>query len=237
MKLKLNLLFIALALQLWPTAAFCQDDGNRNQTPAHVNGHNTIDEGGDDDDPWQYGYETFEAFVSFNGNDYVSMTFEIHDEETVFVGANGGCCIAPDTQGAIEIPSTIHGYMVIGISSYAFSGCTGLTSVVIPNGITSIGDYAFSACSSLASIEIPNSVTKIGFGAFEFCISLPIEDNCRYADTYLIEAMDKTINRCTIKKETRFIGSYAFSDCKNLTSIVIPNSVVYIGDYAFQNCI
>ena len=76
--------------------------------------------------------------------------------------------------GAIAIPSTIsyngEMYNVTSIGEYAFSYCSSLTSVTIPNSVTSIGENAFTACSGLASITIPNSVTSIGGGAFSDCI-------------------------------------------------------------------
>ncbi len=69
----------------------------------------------------------------------------------------------------LEIPEG-----VTSIGSYAFSGCTSLTSITIPESVTSIGEWAFSGCSSLTSITIPASVTSIGSEAFYGCSSLTI---------------------------------------------------------------
>ena len=101
---------------------------------------------------------------------------------------------------------------------------------------TGIGDYAFSGCSSLTSITIPNSVTSIEDEVFRYCSSLPVIDNIRYADTYLVETVDKSLTTYSIKAGTRFIGSRAFRGCSSLTSITIPDSVTYIGEMAFAGC-
>ena len=61
---------------------------------------------------------------------------------------------------------------VTGIGSYAFDGCTGLTSVTIPDSVTTIGDYAFYGCTGLTSVSIPDSVTTIGDYAFRGCTGL-----------------------------------------------------------------
>ena len=128
----------------------------------------------------------------------------------------------------------LDGYTSIGHN--AFLGFLSIRSITIPNSVTSIGYYAFLGCNSLRSITIPNSVTSIGDCAFVGCASLPVEDNLRYADTYLVEVVDKSLSTYTIKDGTNWIGTYAFYDCFSLTSITIPNSVTSIGCWAFAYC-
>ena len=78
--------------------------------------------------------------------------------------------------GKVVIPKTVtyggKDYSVTSIGRSAFSYCSGLTSVTIPNSVTSIGEYAFRGCSGLTSVTIPNSVTSIGDYAFNNCSGL-----------------------------------------------------------------
>ena len=74
--------------------------------------------------------------------------------------------------GEVAIPSEIDGCTVTGVGAGVFSGCSGLTSVTIPNSVTSIGASVFSGCSGLTSVTIPDSVTSIGSSAFSGCSGL-----------------------------------------------------------------
>ena len=96
----------------------------------------------------------------------------------------------------------------------AFYGCTSLTNITIPSSVTSIKG-AFYGCTSLTSITIPDSVTSIGVCAFWNCPSL---------------------TSITIPDSVTSIGEYAFYGCTNLTSVTIPDSVTSIGEYAFAIC-
>ena len=133
--------------------------------------------------------------------------------------------------GAYTIPDGIE-----SIAGGAFSVCSKLTSITIPNSVTSIGNYAFRGCSSLTSVTIPNSVTSIGNDAFDGCSSLPVICNVRYADSYLVEIVDKTLSTYIIKDGTKWIGTGAFAGCDSIEVINIPNSVENIEEYAFVDC-
>ena len=108
--------------------------------------------------------------------------------------------------------------------------------VSLPDGLTSIIGGAFEGCSGLTSVTIPNIVTNIGFRAFSGCNNLPIVNGIRYADTYLVGVIDKSLSSYSIKEDTRWIGDWAFSNCTALTSITIPNAVIKIGAFAFEDC-
>ncbi|MCR4659709.1 MAG: leucine-rich repeat protein [Bacteroidales bacterium] len=165
-------------------------------------------------------------------------------------------------KGNLIIPSMIEHagrrYVVDAIDRYAFKGCTGLTSVQLPNTIQSIGECAFYGCSGLITVQIPESVTAIGreaffqvpnivysedgtatgrpWGARNFCGF--VSDNFVFADSTLrtitgYVGLDST---AAIPHGVDSIAPYAVYECTRLKSITLPATIKHIGNYAFAFC-
>ena len=144
--------------------------------------------------------------------------------------------------GSIVIPDSIvdqgFTYFVSGIGDHAFSNCTGLTHISMPNSIKSIGFCAFQGCSNLDSIILSDSLEIINIQAFHQCsgltsISIPnsvtkIYNNAFYGCTGLTSLY--------IGNSVTYIGTGAFFNCSRLSSITIPRTVTYIGSNAFGAC-
>ena len=167
--------------------------------------------------------------------------------------------------GDIVIPETVdyngNVYKVVGIDNYAFYNCSGLTSITIPEGVTSIGyhafyncsgltsitipegvtsirEYTFFNCSGLTSITIPEGVTSIGQQAFKYCSSLTsitIPEGVTSIGQQAFEYCS-SLTSITIPEGVTSIREYTFSDCSALTSITIPEGVTSIGERAFFWC-
>ena len=144
--------------------------------------------------------------------------------------------------GDIVIPKTVtysgKTYSVIIIDDDAFRGCRGLTSVTIPNSVTTIGNYAFYNCSGLTSVAIPDSVTSIGDYVFSGCSGLTnvtIGNSVTSIGNYAFSGCT-SLTSMTIGNSVTSIGNSAFKWCSGLTSVAIPNSVTSIGSDAFYNC-
>ena len=105
---------------------------------------------------------TINLDLSGTGTSNVPFTYRIEAGEVFITGY-----IGPD--GAVVVPNTIAGRQVVGIDEAAFNGKSGLTSILLPDGIRIIGPSAFGGCSALTTFTIPTSVTYIGSNAFSGC--------------------------------------------------------------------
>lgn len=176
-----------------------------------------IDPGSDDEES-THNFIIRLDLTNWNWNTKTGATF------TVTVAAATNTFYFDETTGTITkyvesdtvvvIPSKINGVTVETIDHAAFHN-SAVTSVTIPDSVTSIHDSAFAYCSSLTNISIPNSVTAIGSFAFEGCTKL---------------------ESITLPSSLLTISEFLFYDCSQLTTIHIPDSVSSIRQYAFYNC-
>ena len=140
-----------------------------------------------------------------------------------------------DNQLILGCKNTMIPNTVTSIGDYAFEVCSGLTSIDIPNSVTSIGYSAFSSCNGLTSVTIPNSVTEIGKRAFWGCYNLTNllwnAKNCSSNGNMITSG----IVSATIGDEVEILPDNFVRESK-IIEITIPNSVKSIGSYAFYDC-
>ena len=137
-----------------------------------------------------------------------------------------------------EVTSLVIPDGVTSIGHYAFFGCSGLTSVTIPNGVTKIENEAFCWCSGLASITIPNSVTTIGEQAFLRCynvVSLKLPDNLQLIRPSTFQYCSK-LKSVTIPSTVEVIYQEAFAGCNSLESVTSQAAnPPFLYDNSFSN--
>lgn len=146
------------------------------------------------------------------------------------------------TDTEILIPTTYNGLPVVSVEASAFLNNTAITSVVLPDGITSIGENAFNGCESLTSVTFGKNsqLSSIGPGAFNYCYSL---ESITIPES-VTNIGSEAFNYCCGLRSVTFgensqltsIGDYAFLGCYSLESITIPASVTSIGEWAFVEC-
>lgn len=149
------------------------------------------------------------VLVKYNG---AATEVVIPNSVKIIGGEN---CVSGAFSGCIGITSVVLPDSVQEIGDHSFRDCTGLKSVVIPDSVQKIGKFAFEGCCSLASVTIPDSVRIIGYGAFTGCSSL---------------------TSVMLPKSIQELESKVFAGCSSLTSVTLPNSIQKTGNNVFSGC-
>ena len=151
-----------------------------------------------------YSFESAGIYYNITGNNTVEVTYSDRDYNTY--------------SGSISVPETVTNngteYSVTTIGVSAFKG-SAVTSVSMPESITSIDYDAFYECENLESVTLPESLTTLGSDAFYFC---------------------KSLKAVKIPSGVTAILGSCFSECSSLESVIIPEGVTTIGEYAFYSC-
>ena len=212
-----------------------------------------------DADSIRYNNVTYQfEFKDYIGLNYVYYAYTIPNtdatDSSAFTYVNHGDSIEitgfNNSVSDVVIPSEIEGLPVTAISVGAFYLST-ITSIEIPNTVTSIGEMAFLGCTSLKSVKLSTGVAKIDKNAFGSCSALRevqvAKDNPNFSsldgvlyskaqDTLVIYPAAKTDAAYTIPGGVTSVAMYAFSENPYLETIAIPNSLIKVGDSAFYNC-
>lgn len=212
-----------------------------------------------DADSIRYNNVTYQfEFKDYIGLNYVYYAYTIPNtdatDSSAFTYVNHGDSIEitgfNNSVSDVVIPSEIEGLPVTAISVGAFYLST-ITSIEIPNTVTSIGEMAFLGCISLKSVKLSTGVAKIDKNAFGSCSALRevqvAKDNPNFSsldgvlyskaqDTLVIYPAAKTDAAYTIPGGVTSVAMYAFSENPYLETIAIPNSLIKVGDSAFFNC-
>lgn len=168
------------------------------------------------------------ALIIGAGSAYAEISgdyeYEVIDDQRAVITDYTG------TESEISVPETLDQYLIVGIGQEAFAWTRSLTTVKIPNSITTIGEEAFMNCENLQSINLTNHITNIGDGAFHGCeklksIVIPDSITTIAASTFALSGLESI----TLPNTITSIGEYAFEGCENLTGITLPDGLEEIG--------
>lgn len=212
-----------------------------------------------DADSIRYNNVTYQfEFKDYIGLNYVYYAYTIPNtdatDNSAFTYVNHGDSIEitgfDNSVSDVVIPSEIEGLPVTTISTGAFY-LSAITSIEVPDTVTSIGEMAFLGCTSLKTVKLSTGVAKIEKNAFGSCSALQevqvAKDNPNFSsldgvlyskaqDTLVIYPAAKTDAAYTIPGGVTSVAMYAFSENPYLETLAIPNSLIKVGDSAFFNC-
>ena len=134
---------------------------------------------------------------------------------------------------SVQLPQSLR-----EIGCWAFAGCKALKAIDIPSGVTKIGNRAFQDCENLRSIGVPEGVREIDYGVFMGCKNLLTVDLPAGATVIREYAFADcaSLSRADLPRTVKTIDYCAFRNCASLTSVTVPADAKEIGDYAFENC-
>lgn len=158
-------------------------------------------------------------------NEYLEgLTFASNGDGTCSVSGIGTC-----TDTDIKIPPVYNGEKVVRIGTLAFSDCSSLTSVTIPDSVAWIGSFAFDGCKGLVDITIPDSVDRIGYSAFSYCTNLT---NITLPESVNVTSVNNSWFSCgtilmniTLPEGAIGIREHVLKNCPNLKNVAARNSV------------
>ncbi|MBQ8321631.1 MAG: leucine-rich repeat domain-containing protein [Clostridia bacterium] len=229
------LAFIAISALIMSMMSCAEDSSEKQPTDLNSGSSETDDnKGADNGNIGDSGNTTPESSYS------KGLEFTLSNDETYYLVTGIGSC--NDT--SVVIPPTHNSKPVKEIGASAFSNCTTIADIKIPDSVTDIGIYAFYNCNNLANISISNSITSVGRYAFGYCSKLQYNmyDNAYYlgnmTNPYIVltGTVNDYITSCTINENTKLIAPYAFTSCEELITISIPDQITNIGEHAFEYC-
>ena len=176
----------------------------------------------------------------WQGQENNALLWQVEDGGKTLILGESYTAKVPDTitDRTVLTEVVFRGSRITKLDTDAFSGCTSLEKIELPESLQYLGFYSFSKCSSLTNIRIPDKVTRIAAYTFEDCTKLSdvqIPDSVTEISQGAFSGCS-SLTEITLPAGLETISMEAFGDCASLRSIQIPNGVKTIGDYAFIRC-